>query len=307
MGEAAPVAVMGGRGARGRVARRALLLAVLAAAPFDSSRAQPTPVRAIRCGATGAVASAPTLTWRGSAMRWAEWSVQLGEAKVRNRLIVVLLDPTRITISLDIARRGDALAPWTIDLAPNDVALALNAGQFTDEGPWGWVRHNGRDQQAPGAGSLAGALAVDTLGRVAILPASQLDAARQDSRWQEAVQSYPQLLADGHPVPELCSGQALDLTHRDARLVVGVRADGKLLIILSRYAGAGSGVARAAERVPIGPTTPEMAEIARRLGAVDALMLDGGLSAQLLLRDAGVARRWPGLRAVPLALIGRVR
>jgi hypothetical protein len=43
------------------------------------------------------------------------------------------------------------------------------------------------------------------------------------------------------------------------------------------------------------------------LGAVDALMLDGGLSAQLLLRDGIAEQRWPGLRTVPLALVGRVR
>jgi hypothetical protein len=41
-------------------------------------------------------------------------------------------------------------------------------------------------------------------------------------------------------------------------------------------------------------------------GARDAVMLDGGISAQLMVRDAhGEAHRWPGIRAVPLAVIGR--
>jgi len=41
------------------------------------------------------------------------------------------------------------------------------------------------------------------------------------------------------------------------------------------------------------------------LGARDAVLLDGGISAQLLVRDAqGTARRWPGLRRVPLGLVG---
>jgi hypothetical protein len=44
------------------------------------------------------------------------------------------------------------------------------------------------------------------------------------------------------------------------------------------------------------------------LGARDAVLLDGGISGQLLLRDAvdGV-RRWPGLRRVPLGLVAVAR
>jgi exopolysaccharide biosynthesis protein len=64
-----------------------------------------------------------------------------------------------------------------------------------------------------------------------------------------------------------------------------------------------------ADRVPLGPTTPEMAAIMGALGACDAVMLDGGISAQLLLRGASGKRplEWPGIRKVPLALIARPR
>jgi uncharacterized protein YigE (DUF2233 family) len=287
-----------------------LLVAALVLSSSREAEAQPARIAAVRCSAAAPDSPAPrppALRWRGSLVRWAEWPVQLGAAAINNRIIVLLLDPARVALSLDIARRGDGLGPWTIEAAPTEAVVALNAGQFTDAGPWGWVRHNGREQQAPGLGSLAGALVVDTLGQVAILPASALGTARTDPRWREAIQSYPQLLLRGAPVPELCGGEALDLTHRDARVVVGIRADGMVLLLLSRYAGTGTGVTAAAERLPIGPTTPEMAEIAARLGAVDALMLDGGLSAQLLLRDGGITRRWPGLRAVPMALVARRR
>jgi len=42
------------------------------------------------------------------------------------------------------------------------------------------------------------------------------------------------------------------------------------------------------------------------LGARDAMMLDGGISAQLMLRTAnGSVKEWPGLRKVPLALVAR--
>ncbi len=271
----------------------------------------PTTIGAIRCGAPAvaqsAPSNAPTLNWRGARVRWTEWPVQLGDDRVRNRIIVVAVDPKRVSLSLEINRQGDGLGPWTINDAPADALIALNAGQFTDSGPWGWVRHDGREQQAPGSGSLAGALVVDTTGRIALLTAAEIQSARHDSRWREAVQSYPQLLSHSTPDAALCGGESLDLTHRDTRLVVALHRDGRLLIIMSRYAGTGSGLAKMAERVPIGPTTPEMAEIAKRLGATDALMLDGGLSAQLMIRDASVTTRWPGLRTVPLALVIRAR
>ena len=41
-------------------------------------------------------------------------------------------------------------------------------------------------------------------------------------------------------------------------------------------------------------------------GCTEALMLDGGISGQLALRDArGSLHRWPGMRSVPLGLVGR--
>jgi hypothetical protein len=251
--------------------------------------------------ATPSRAVPPSLTWRGRAVRWAEWPVQLGPRRVRATMIVAEVDPTRTALALDIAREGNAMGPWTIHRAPADAHIALNAGQFTDAGPWGWVVHRGQEWQAPGAGSLAAAVVVDSTGRVSILGSGQIDAARARGGWIEALQSYPVLLDGGQAPTALCEVGAIDRTHRDIRLALGVRADGRVLVVLSRYAGAGA----AGARLPIGPTTPEMAEIMRRLGADRAVMLDGGLSAQLLLRDETRTHRWAGLRAVPLALVGR--
>ena len=64
-----------------------------------------------------------------------------------------------------------------------------------------------------------------------------------------------------------------------------------------------------AQEVPLGPTTPEMAAIMGALGACDAVMLDGGISAQMILRSSadGAPLRWYGNRKVPLALIARAR
>jgi exopolysaccharide biosynthesis protein len=121
-------------------------------------------------------------------------------------------------------------------------------------------------------------------------------------------QSYPTLLADDGRIPAALRtagagppASRIDLRHRDARLAMGGTRDGRLLIVMTRFGALG----RVAESVPIGPTTPEMAAIMGALGARDAVMLDGGISAQLLLRDPanGKPLRWRGWRKVPLALI----
>jgi hypothetical protein len=291
---------------------RNVLLAVLLAAltlsgtsgasEAGAQRAPVTAISSINC-ATGADATAHVLRWHGdAALKWATWPVALGPRGVSARIIAVDVDPARVALSLDLARDGSTLLPWSLDAAPADALLAMNAGQFTDEGPWGWVVHRGREWQAPGIGPLSGAFVIDSTGRVRIVAAHGVRSVRTAGRIHEALQSFPLLLEAGRPSRVLCDRTTtLDREHRDIRLALGVRADGHVLIALSRYDGAG----RFAERLPIGPTTMEMAEIMHRLGAVDALMLDGGLSAQLLLRDGAVTHRWAGLRSVPLALVGR--
>jgi uncharacterized protein YigE (DUF2233 family) len=44
------------------------------------------------------------------------------------------------------------------------------------------------------------------------------------------------------------------------------------------------------------------------LGCRQALLLDGGISGQMMVRDAeGAVRAWPGTRSVPLGLVVRAR
>lgn len=295
--------------------RFAILLATTISTNSRALHAQTKPdvprrISAIQCGASSRLADTPTLKWRGNSVQWAEWPVALGARALSSRIVVVRFDPRVVQLSLDLARDGDKLAAWTLERAPHEALLALNAGQFTDAGPWGWVVHRSREWQAPGVGVLAGALVVDSAGAVSVIDASEIAQLRRDinARTVEAVQSYPTLLGAKGAAPSLvCDARTrdalLDRTHRDARLAIGSLADGRVIVAMSRYAAVGS----LAERLPIGPTTPEMAEIMRRLGATRALMLDGGLSAQLLVREAAgsSATRWPGLRGVPLAVIGR--
>jgi exopolysaccharide biosynthesis protein len=95
----------------------------------------------------------------------------------------------------------------------------------------------------------------------------------------------------------------VDVAHRDARLALGVDRDGRVLLALTRFAG----LAGALDALPFGPTVPEMAALMGALGARRAVLLDGGISGQLLVRERGGrvprVRAWRGLRAVPLGLV----
>jgi len=288
--------------------------------------------------------SVTRLPWRGAPVMWTTWRVAVGSPQVPVDLIVARLDPRVVHLELAIRRDGEDMAPWRIDDTPDDAVIALNAGQFTDDGPWGWVVHRGREWQGPGAGALAAALVVDGQGRARIVPADSIASLRGQRDVVEAVQSYPHIVSGGQAVAALCNEALVHPTHRDIRLAVGTMGDGTLLVVLSRYAGLGG----VAERVPLGPTTREMAQALVTLGARDGVLLDGGLSAQLRLRVADVTpgrlttlgntapsgsppkgsppgggrasgqastafpprsfitHDWPGLRGVPLALIGRV-
>jgi uncharacterized protein YigE (DUF2233 family) len=243
----------------------------------------------------------------------------LREGGVPVRVVLARLDPARLRFRLAAEpRAGGRAGPWDVDRARAASALALNAGQFTDAGPWGWVVHAGRERQVPGAGALAGALVVDTLGRARVVGADSVRALSAAARAGDrsvalAVQSYPTLLdGDGQLPPQLrpaaAGPAALDLAHRDARLAVGELRDGRLLVVLTRLGAPAGALGDAVARIPVGLTVPEAAALLGALGARRALLLDGGLSAQLLVRDAdGTARRWPGLRKVPLGLVGESR
>jgi hypothetical protein len=95
---------------------------------------------------------------------------------------------------------------------------------------------------------------------------------------------------------------------------VGELRDGRLLVALTRFDApvaalpGGARLGGVMARVPVGLTVPEAAALMGALGARRAVLLDGGLSAQLLVRAAdGAERRWDGLRAVPLGLVALAR
>ena len=244
----------------------------------------------------------------GAAVSWGELALEgTGEAK-HTGVIVALIDPRRVSLVLD-AVADDGLAPigaqWSLAAAPPNALLAVNAGQFNVGGAWGWMVRAGREYQVARKAPLAPAVVTDVDGAVHIVASAAIDSAAGSARVAEAFQSYPLLLADGAiPEPLRHGGRGIDVAHRDARLALGVRADGRVLVALTRFAGLGGTL----ELLPLGLTTPEMAALMGALGCRDAVLLDGGVSGQLAVRDAaGTVHRWPGLRRVPLGLVALPR
>jgi len=244
----------------------------------------------------------PRVHWRDGAAGTAWGELQLagvGEAW-RTRLIVVRIDPRRVRFTLDTAF-ADGNAAWSLDRAGAGAVVALNAGQFLRSMPWGWVMLDGAQFLKPSVAPLVSTLTVTTSGRVRLVHATVPDSA--GVLW--AFQSYPTLLNAGTvPEPLRAPGCGVDVAHRDARLALGLDGDGRLLIAMTRFDAIGG----VFDRVPFGLTTPEMAAVMGALGATDAVLLDGGISAQLMVRDAqGTAHQWPGVRQVPLGLVAHAR
>ena len=273
--------------------------------------------------------AAPPSRWAAAdsalrvALRWKPGRAGIAYAEIplrgdgeawRTRAIIVRIDPARVRFRLDTAFRysrdggGNMMrgAKWRIEDVTPAAIVAVNAGQFSatilGSLPWGWVVSRGREWQPPGIGPLSSGVVFDSSGGVRFVPATALTAADRARGVQWAFQSFPTLLESDGNVPAALrdSASGVDLTHRDARLAIGTRRDGTVLIVMTRFDVFGPTLGA----VPFGFTTPEMAALMGALGCAQAVMLDGGISAQMQLRDAtGALQRWPGWRRVPMGLL----
>lgn len=255
-----------------------------------------------------AAALTSAVAWKAGAagVEWATLRLAGSGEAWRTDVVLVRLDPTILRLELRSAYGFDGLeAAWGVDRAPREAVLALNAGQFGSIAPWGWVVRDGRQESPPGRGPLSMALVVDTAGRTRLLAADSIGAVPPSSV-AAAFQSYPLLLSgDGDvPAPLSSAGLGIDVAHRDARLALGELRDGRLLVALTRFGALGGALGR----LPFGLTTPEMAALMGALGCRRAMLLDGGISGQLMFLDGdGERRTWAALRRVPLGLIALPR
>jgi exopolysaccharide biosynthesis protein len=216
------------------------------------------------------------------------------------RAIIITIDPAAFRFRLALARKNEHLNPaWNIDSIPRNAVVAVNAGQFVGGFPWGWLVRDGIETLPPGKGTLAMAFVIDSSERVSLITPDEIPALR--TKILHAFQSYPALLVDGEMPWELREeGRGVNLTHRDSRLAICVQEKGALTIVLTRVTMLGDPGAT----LPYGPTVPEMAQYMRTLGCRRAMMLDGGISSQLAIRDgSGKLKRWTNWRMVPLGLV----
>ena len=302
----------------------ALLLAIFAGRPAGAQGAPlPQSVLAVRDGAGvfrefWSAASAPVtwqrapladrMAWRRGAngVAWGELELRGSGEAWRTRLIVARVDPSRVRLALDTAFTPEREPAWTLARAPKGAVLAVNAGQFEATMPWGWVVLDGRRWLPPQHGPLSAALVQDSSGTLHWVrgdDVARVAATGTGRRW--AFQSYPAVLAgDTVPSPLRGAGLGIDVAHRDARAGICLTHDGQLLVALTRFDGAG----QALHFIPFGLTVPEMAAVFGALGCRDAVLLDGGISARLRVRDQhGTAHDWDGLRNVPLGLVATPR
>jgi hypothetical protein len=254
-------------------------------------------------GPLDAVAGAVEWTDAAPGLEWGTLRLSGSGEAWRLRVIVARIDPSRMTFALagthEPAGRGRG---WTIEQAADSAFLALNVGQFSDRGPWGWVVRDGREVRPPGTGPLAPAVVVDSTGGVRIVPPDSVSRVRRMPHLALAFQSYPAVLVRNGEVPDqlFAEGSGVNLRHRDARLALGLLRDGRVVIAMTRFEALGGVLSN----LPFGLTTPEMAALMGALGASRAVLLDGGISSQLLVRDQdGSVRAWKGLRQVPLGLV----
>jgi exopolysaccharide biosynthesis protein len=161
---------------------------------------------------------------------------------------------------------------------------------------------DGREVLAPGTGPLSSAVIADSSGRVHVVAADSIDHYRRRTALASAIQSYPTVLVGDGRVPDqlLFEDRGVSHTHRDARLGIGVARDGRVLIALTRFEALNGRL----DLLPFGPTIPEMAAIMGALGAAQAVLLDGGISGQLAIRESGGrVHSWRAIRQVPLGMV----
>ena len=122
------------------------------------------------------------VTWQ-RAQRGVEWATLPisgpGEASELT-LVLARLDPQLVSFHLVWEVENDRPA-WTVDRTPPGAALALNAGMFVEQLPWGWVVLNGRERLTPGIGPLSSALVGLADGRLVWVDGDDVTAWRRRS------------------------------------------------------------------------------------------------------------------------------
>ena len=241
--------------------------------------------------------------WQAAArgVSWGDVSISGSSEAWRTRLVVARVNTGMVRLALDTDFTDGHSPAFTLARAPSRAILAVNAGQFEATMPWGWVVIDGRRWLTPQTGPLSAALAQDSAGALHWIAGADVFRVAASLHPVWAFQSYPAVILDDSVLPPIrAAGRGVDVAHRDARAGICLTRENELLVAVTRFDAAGPSLGF----VPFGLTVPEMTAVLGALGCRDAMLLDGGISAKLRVRDAhGVNHDWDGLRAVPLALL----
>ena len=165
----------------------------------------------------------------------------------------------------------------------NKAKVAVNASYFNmkDLTPATFLKTRGKTLARTEESELArsnGLVMFKRRGRrIDIVSAVPADYARLTKGWKEAIAAGPVLIEQGR---DLTADRRSPFdTTRHPRTMIGYDADGWIYYVVVDGRSAGNAA---------GATIPEMAAIARYLGLVEALNLDGGGSSTLWSRATGV-------------------
>ena len=231
-------------------------------------------------------------------LRIGRFEVRAAGGLLANSVAIVEIDPARYRFSLAAAH---GFAPRAADawMADTGLTAAFNTGLFRKDGsPQGVVLIDGA-RYGSRAEWLDAAVTVED-GVPRLLDPVATDALGAGA---SAFQVLPWLVRGGRVALGVTSGLRLSRTHRDRRFTFCLEPGGMVQLLLSNFEVFG----QPAGTIPAGLTMPEQATIAAAAGCADAVALDGGISAQLVVRFPRRVHRMPGWREVPLMMLIRPR
>lgn len=260
-----------------------------------------------------AQSTADSLTLTHAAWGWQDVGhARVGAAQVylfgAEQYISMVRYPARKFRTLIIHAPGGQAGTTSRLARRNKAKVAVNASYFNmkDLTPATFLKTRGKTLARTEESELArsnGLVMFKRRGRrIDIVSAVPADYARLTKGWKEAIAAGPVLIEQGRNLT--ADRRSSFDTTRHPRTMIGYDADGWIYWVVVDGRAAGNAA---------GATIPEMAAIARYLGLVEALNLDGGGSSTLWSEATGVVNHptdnhkfdHEGERAVPNIIIAK--
>ncbi|MDP2314394.1 MAG: phosphodiester glycosidase family protein [Pseudomonadota bacterium] len=211
--------------------------------------------------------------------------------------------PNPLVVDIFLARVDPArwrFRVWgTPDFAPGpvgalaaqaDLALAVNASYFSDDGPLGLVVTDGAARGRQGKNRAAHFVVGQAADGTDAAPRIVNEKGAVLGPLAQGFQGFPAIMTGGNTYAYLrYGGRGFDVWRVDRRTAACTQADGAVMLLVT-------------DTVTNGLSLAELATVLGGLGCVDAMAFDGGSSTGTALRVEGHARTVPNLGAVPVIL-----